>query len=241
MGLRNSDFKVQSIIFKIMRTIVYFFIYIFPFFIDAQQTSTFYKYILHKPTDTISLKPLIIFLHGSGESGDNPDLLKVHGPLKFLNNNKENNIDAYILVPQCPKGKSWETGILYGLVNKIISEYKIEKKAIHLTGLSMGAWGSWNFAIEHPEILASLVPIAGFVDRKPMLEICKLKDIPVWIFHGKFDDVIDVFYSKEVYKRLRKCSENVDFTIFQDANHDSWTRVYDNPEIYQWMLSQKKQ
>ena len=237
----NSVSAVQNIIFEIMRILFYFLTFFFPFFIVAQQSTTFYQYILHKPSDTIEPKPVIIFLHGSGESGDNPDLLKVHGPLKFLNIDKKNNIDAYILVPQCPKGKSWETEKLYGLLTKIISENKIDGKRIHMTGLSMGAWGSWNFAIEHPEFLASLVPIAGFVDRKPMLEICNLKDIPIWIFHGKLDDVIDVFYSMEVYKRLRKCSENVDFTIFQDAGHDSWTRVYDKPEIYQWMLSQKKE
>jgi predicted peptidase len=224
-----------------MRVVFYVLIFFFPVFIGAQQTSTFYKYILHKPTDTISPKPLILFLHGSGESGDNLDLLKVHGPLKYLSNSNENDIDAYILVPQCPTDQYWETTLLFELLEKVVADNKVDRNKIHFTGLSMGAWGIWNLAITHPEIPASLVAIAGFVDRIPMIEICKLENIQVRIFHGKQDDVVDVFYSQQIFNRLKKCSDKVDLQIFEDANHDSWTRVYDNAEIYQWMISKKKE
>lgn len=196
-----------------------------------------YQYALHKPKGK-EKKPLIIFLHGSGEKGTDIELVKAHGPFKYL---KSNEIDAYVLAPQCPKEVYWESESLYQLIQKIIAENKnIDTSRIYLTGLSMGAWGAWNLAFAHPDMFAALVPIAGFVDRVPMLENCKIKDIPTRIFHGLVDDVVDVRYSIDIYKKLKDCNKDIELTIFDDANHDSWTRVYDNPEIYKWMLLQRK-
>lgn len=197
----------------------------------------YYNYILNKPILTKDKKPLIVFLHGSGERGTNVDKVKIHGPLKYIENNK---LDAYILAPQCPDNEMWESESLFQLIQKIISENPIDPNRIYLTGLSMGGWGTWNLAYAHPELFAAVVPICGFVDRVPMLDPCSLKEIPIRIFHGLLDDVVDVNESIEVYKKLRNCSQNIELIIFDDANHDSWTRVYNNSEIYTWMLAQKK-
>jgi len=105
----------------------------------------------------------------------------------------------------------------------------------------MGAWGCWNLACSHPELFAALMPIAGYVDREPMTESCKMKNIPIRIFHGLLDDIVNVNYSIEIYKRLRICNKDIKLEIFDDAFHDSWSRVYDNPAIYEWLLKQKKQ
>ncbi|AWM14555.1 phospholipase [Flavobacterium sediminis] len=200
-------------------------------------TSYSYQYTLHKPKGK-DKKPLIIFLHGSGEKGHDIELVKVHGPFKYL---KTHELDAYVLAPQCPKEAYWEPESLYRLIQNIIKENKnIDESRIYLTGLSMGAWGAWNLAFAHPESFAALVPIAGFVDRVPMIENCKISKIPTRIFHGLVDDVVDVRYSIEIYKKLKNCNEDIELTIFDDANHDSWTRVYDDPEIYNWMLAQQK-
>lgn len=104
----------------------------------------------------------------------------------------------------------------------------------------MGAWGAWNLAFAHPEMFAAFVPIAGFVDRVPMIENCKIKDIPIRMFHGLLDDVVNVDYSISMYKKLKNCNKDIELTIFDDANHDSWSRVYDSKEIYDWMLQQIK-
>lgn len=196
------------------------------------------NYLLHVPGNTKQKKPLIIFLHGSGEKGNDLEKVKVHGPFKYLKNNK---LDAYVLAPQCPDNEYWDTEVLYRLIQKIQKENNIDDKRIYLTGLSMGGWGAWNLAFAHPEMFAALVPVAGFVDRVPMIENCKIKDIPTRIFHGLLDDVVDVSYSTVIYKKLKPCSRDIQLTIFDDANHDSWTRVYDNKEIYEWMLQQKKE
>lgn len=195
------------------------------------------NYVLYVPKEVKENKPLIIFLHGSGEKGNDIEKVKVHGPFKYLKNHE---IDAFVLAPQCPENEYWNSEALYNLILKIQKENKIDSNRIYLTGLSMGAWGAWNLAFAHPEVFAALVPIAGFVDRIPMIENCKIKAIPTRIFHGLLDDVVDVNYSISIYKKLQKCNPDVQLTIFDDANHDSWTRVYDNKDTYEWMLKQKK-
>jgi predicted peptidase len=194
-------------------------------------------YALHIPANTKEKKPLLIFLHGSGEKGTDIEKVKVHGPFKYL---KTHELDSYILAPQCPENEYWNEEVLYRLILKIQKENNIDSSRIYLTGLSMGAWGAWNLAFAHPETFAALVPIAGFVDRVPMIEDCKIKDIPTRIFHGLLDDVVNVDYSITIYKKLKSCNANVQLTVFDDANHDSWSRVYDNQDIYDWMFKQIK-
>lgn len=194
-------------------------------------------YALHIPANTKEKKPLLLFLHGSGEKGIDIELVKVHGPFKYL---KTNELDAYVLAPQCPENDYWDTEVLYHLIDKIKKENNIDANRIYLTGLSMGGWGAWNLAVAHPETFAALVPIAGFVDRLPLMDNCNLASIPIKIFHGLLDDVVDVNYAVAIYKKLKACNGNVSLTVFEDAGHDSWTRVYDNKEIYDWMLQQIK-
>lgn len=195
------------------------------------------EYALHIPANVKEKKPLIIFLHGSGEKGTDIEKVKVHGPFKYL---KTHELDAYVLAPQCPESEYWNEEVLYRLILKIQKENNIDSNRIYLTGLSMGGWGAWNLAFAHPETFAALVPIAGFVDRVPMIEDCKIKDIPTRIFHGLLDDVVNADYSVTIYKKLKSCNANVQLTLFDDANHDSWSRVYDNQEIYDWMFQQIK-
>ena len=145
-----------------------------------------------------------------------------------------------MLAPQCPENEYWDEEVLYRLIQKVVKDNNIDEKRIYLTGLSMGGWGAWNLAFAHPDMFAALVPIAGFVDRVPMIENCKIGEIPMRIFHGLLDDVVDVSYSTAIYKKLKPCAKDIELTIFDDANHNSWTRVYDTPAIYEWMLKQSK-
>nr|WP_315165526.1 prolyl oligopeptidase family serine peptidase [uncultured Flavobacterium sp.] len=194
-------------------------------------------FALHIPKNTKEKKPLIVFLHGSGEKGTDIEKVKEHGPFKYL---KSHDLDAYVLAPQCPENEYWNEEVLYRLILKIQKENNIDSNRIYLIGLSMGAWGAWNLVFAHPETFAALVPIAGYVDRIPMIENCKIAAIPTRIFHGLLDDVVNVEYSIAMYKKLKTCNNNVALTIFDDANHNSWTRVYDNQEIYDWMFKQTK-
>ncbi len=194
-------------------------------------------YALHLPSNLKEKKPLIVFLHGDGEKETDIEKVKIHGPFDYL---KTHKLDAYVLAPQCRENEKWSSEILYRLIQKIQKEYNIDNNKIYLTGLSSGGWATWNLALEHPDLFAALVPIASFVDLIELEEICKLKSIPIKIFHGLLDDVVTVDYPMNVYKALKKCDANIKMTIFDDANHNSWTRVYDNQEIYDWMFQQVK-
>ncbi|MCV9929177.1 prolyl oligopeptidase family serine peptidase [Flavobacterium sp. LS1R49] len=192
-------------------------------------------YALHIPADIKEKKPLLIFLHGSGEKGTDIEKVKIHGPFKYL---KDHKLDAYVLAPQCPENEEWDAEVLYRLILKIQKENNIDSDRIYITGLSLGGWGTWNLAFAHPDMFAAIVPISGFVDLIQLEQTCKIAKIPTRIFHGLMDDVVSIDYAIVVYKELKKCNSNVELTIFDDAGHDSWSRVYDNQEIYDWMFKQ---
>lgn len=194
-------------------------------------------YALHIPSESKEKKPLLIFLHGSGENGSDVEKVKIHGPFNYL---KNHNLDAYVLAPQCPEGQQWNPDFLYELILKIQKEYNIDKNRIYLTGLSSGGWGTWSLALKHPEMFAAVVPISGFVDLNQLEEICKTEAIPIRIFHGLLDDVVPVANDIEIYKELKKCNKDVELILFNNAGHDSWSKVYDNTEIYDWMFNQIK-
>ncbi|WP_409416890.1 prolyl oligopeptidase family serine peptidase [Flavobacterium sp. PS2] len=192
-------------------------------------------YALHIPADIKEKKPLLIFLHGSGEKGTDIEKVKIHGPFKYL---KDHKLDAYVLAPQCPEGEEWDAEVLYRLILKIQKENNIDSDRIYVTGLSLGGWGTWNLAFAHPDMFATIVPISGFVDLIQLEQTCKIAKIPTRIFHGLMDDVVNIDYAITIYKELKKCNSNVELTIFDDAGHDSWSRVYDNQEVYDWMFKQ---
>jgi predicted peptidase len=196
-----------------------------------------YGYVLQSPDNKKDKKALIVFLHGSGERGTDTEKVKIHGPLKYT---KTHKIDAYILAPQCPDNESWDAEMLYRLIQKIQKENNIDPQRIYLTGMSMGGLGAWQLSFKHPEMFAAVVPICGFINLMDDDEICNIKNIPTRIFHGALDDVVDVKFAIAIYRQLKECGGDVQMTIFDNANHDSWSRVYDNPETYDWMLKQTK-
>lgn len=195
-------------------------------------------YVLHKPINTKEKKPLIVFISGDGEKGTDLEKVKINGPLKYL---KTHQLDAYVLAPQCKEDENWDIESIYQLILKIQKENKIDSERIYVTGLSSGGWASWNLAFAHADLFAANVPVAGFVDLIQLEKACEIANIPTRIYHGLLDDVVNVNYAITIYKELKKCNtKDVQLTIFDDAGHDSWTRVYDNPEIYDWMFKQKR-
>lgn len=190
--------------------------------------------------------PLILFLHGLGDRGDNQNELvkvKTTGLPKYLEENSE--FPAIVLSPQCPKTHYWPQLLdkIENLIKIIEANYFIDKNRIYLTGLSMGGHGSWHLGLRNPELFAAIVPIAGFYsfpydDIPP--NICDLKDVPIWVFHGAKDTDVPASRSKIMVEALKKCGSNVRFTLYPDAHHDSWTETYHNPELYIWMFRQKR-
>lgn len=197
------------------------------------------RYLLFLPKDYVEEKkrwPLILFLHGAGERGDDLELIKRHGPPKIV---EEQEDFPFILVsPQCPKDGWWSNDFLNALLDEVVTRYRVDKDRIYVTGLSMGGFGTWNLAIEYPDRFAAIASICG--GGNP-LEACKLKHVPVWVFHGAKDNVVPIKKSEEMVNALRECGGNVKFTVYPEAGHDSWTETYNNPELYEWFLKHRRQ
>ena len=195
------------------------------------------SYIFDYPENAKGKVPLIVFLHGSGERGDNLEMVKAHSPFTYKNLFPE---PVAILAPQCPKDVWWDTEAVYYLIKEIQQKYQLDDSRIILTGLSMGGWGTLKLAMEHPELFSAVVPVCAPVDRLMKVRASQYKDLPMKIFHGGNDDVVSPVNSIEIYQEIKKVNKNVELTIFPDDNHNSWDSTYSNPKLYEWMLAQKK-
>ena len=181
--------------------------------------------------------PLIMFLHGAGERGDDLEKVKKHGPPKIVENQKD--FPFIVVSPQCPTGDWWtdKVEVLINLLDDIVARYKVDKQRIYLTGLSMGGYGTWSLASVHPERFAAIAPICGGGKRFMAM---RLKDIPVWVFHGAKDKTVPLKESEEMVNAIRNRGGNAKFTIYPDAGHDSWTETYNNQKLYDWFLEHRK-
>lgn len=182
--------------------------------------------------------PLLIFLHGVGETGTDVNKLKSIGLAKNI---EEGHQYPFIIIsPQeQDQGTGWNIQSLYSFYQKIIEKYPVDKDRVYLTGLSMGGFGTWNFAIMYPEIFAAIIPICGGTHYHDMLK--RIKKLPVWCFHGDADGVVPISESQKSVDELKANGGNVKFTVYPGVGHDSWTQTYLNQEIYDWLLQQKRE
>lgn len=196
------------------------------------------QYLLYLPEDYEKAEkeyPLVLFLHGAGERGNDIELVKRNGPPKLIEEGK--NFPFILVSPQCPEQTRWnyQTQSLIALLDEIESKYRVDKNRIYVTGLSMGGQGTWSLALTQPNRFAAIAPICGWTDT---WEVCKINHLPVWVFHGAKDNVVPVSESQQMFDALKQCgAENIKLTIYPEANHDAWTETYNNPELYNWLLS----
>jgi len=199
------------------------------------------RYLLYLPKGYGEKKeqkwPLMLFLHGAGERGSNIEIVKKHGPPKLVEQGRD--FPFIIVSPQCPSEAWWteKTDTLMALLDEIESKYAVDSNRVYLTGLSMGGFGSWTLGCRHPERFAAVAPICGGGE---WYLAGRLKDVPVWVFHGGKDSTVPLRESEDMVAALRRARGDVQFTVYPDANHDSWTETYNNPKLYEWFLSHRK-
>ncbi len=196
------------------------------------------NYLLYLPKDYEQKEsfPLMLFLHGAGERGDDLELVKIWGPPKLIAEGKD--FPFIVASPQCPKGRWWEPIELVALIDHISAHYKVDPDRVVVTGLSMGGFGSWSLAAYAPDRLAAIAPICGggntyWADR--------FTKIPVWAFHGAMDKAVPLQKSEEMVTAITKRGGNAKLTVYPDAGHNSWSATYANPELYEWLLQQRRQ
>lgn len=178
--------------------------------------------------------PLILFLHGSGERGDNLEQVKKHGLPKKLESGWE--CPFCIVAPQCPADSIWvyQLEALSVLLDSVSSQYRVDPGRVYLTGLSLGGTGTWYMAGAFPKRFAAIAPICGHNTGRSHCEL--FKHIPAWIFHGAKDPLIPVDEARQMEAALQSLGAEVRLTIYPDAAHDSWTPAYDDPDLYRWFL-----
>jgi predicted peptidase len=202
------------------------------------------KYVLFVPHKYDGDKefPLILFLHGAGERGDDgqlPVLQGIGNAIKFKN--KEKDFPFFVLFPQAAKNGSWKAGgpdaeRALAILAETQKNFKIDSKRIYLTGLSMGGGGTWSLAAAHPDKWAAIAPICGGGD--PGIAE-KIKDIPCWCFCGDKDGPKLLDGCRNMVKALKEAGGEPRYSEFPYVGHNSWDPAYATPELYTWLLSHK--
>ena len=179
--------------------------------------------------------PLVLFLHGAGQCGSDIEQVKEHGLPRCI---EEGADFPFLVVSPQSRNHGWDVDVLADVLDAIVERYNVDVNRIYVTGLSMGGFGAWRLAAHSPERFAAVVPICGGGDTE---QADRLTDLPIWAFHGAQDDVVPVRATREMVAAVKAAGGTVRYTEYPDATHDCWTRTYDNPELYAWLLDQKRQ
>ncbi|AWV98344.1 carboxylesterase family protein [Arcticibacterium luteifluviistationis] len=229
-------------------------------FTDSQGTELNYRILYPKNYQADKKYPLILFLHGAGERGnDNESQLK-HGSWVFTDKLKEN--PAIVILPQCPKEGYWssanitrdkypleinfnynnqETPALHAaieLTKSFIKTKKADKHRVYITGLSMGGMGTFEAVYRYPKLFAAAMPVCGGGEVSAYGK--KQAKIPFWIFHGDVDGVVDVQNSREMYAKLKSLNANVTYTEYPGVNHNSWDNAFKEEAYPTWFFQFKR-
>lgn len=228
-------------------------------FVPSQGDSLPYRLLRPEMEKAGEKYPLVLFLHGGGERGNDNDKQLVHGGQMFLNPVNREKYPAYVLIPQCPTDGYWaynsrptsfipaempinqDISMVFRTLRQLLESYlkmpEIDKDRIYIVGLSMGAMGTYDMVGRYPELFAAAIPICGTVNPKHLLNV---KDIAFRIFHGDADNVVPVLGSREAYKILKMIGVYVDYIEFPGCGHDSWTPAFNYPGFMEWLFKQKK-
>jgi len=227
-------------------------------FLDRSVTvqGTVYKFEVFVPEDWTAEKkwPVILFLHGSGERGDDGMLQTQVGIGRSIRFDRS-RYPAVIVMPQCRKDAWWPEAEMEEVAMKALDqsqeEFHGDPQRIYVTGLSMGGYGAWHLAGRYPGKFAAIVPICGGIlpphsegdggkqDDKPYVDAAKKigSGTPVWIFHGGDDDTVPVTESRRMAEAMKALGGEVHYTEYPGVGHDSWNKAYAEPELIPWMLS----
>jgi predicted peptidase len=178
--------------------------------------------------------PLILYLHGGRGRGDDLEKVMWYPIPKML---RETETFPFIVItPQCPTGEMWtDTELLVALLDDVTAKYPVDTDRVYLVGYSMGGHGAWYLAYKHPERFAAVAPMSGM--SNPWWAT-RLKDVPVWAFHGGNDDVVPVRETEEMAEALEKQGGNIKVTIVPDRTHRP-PMMEEHEQLFDWLLKQR--
>ena len=180
--------------------------------------------------------PLLIFLHGSGEAGNDLARLKVQGPPKIVEERQD--FPFIVVSPQIPdEALGFDPVTLNTMLDELIARLPIDTDRVYLTGLSLGGRWTYSWATLNPERFAAIAPISGDGNT---LSACRLKSVPVWAFHGAKDGNVSPQEDQEMVDAINACHGNARMTMYPDGGHDAWIPAYADPELYRWLLAHRR-
>ena len=182
--------------------------------------------------------PLLIFLHGSGERGMDLSAVTKWGPPHIVAAHP--GTPMLLASPQLELDGDWDVGKLDRLLADIRRRYRVDPARIYLTGLSLGGMATWRWALAHPDLFAAIAPVAA---KTPIDEACKLKDLPVWAFHGDDDGAVPLRGDVDMVDAVRACHGSVKpkLTVYPATDHFSWIPAYDDPALWRWLSEQRRE
>jgi len=213
--------------------------------------------LLYPDYDTLQKYPLVIFLHGSGERGNDNEAQLKWGVMNFASDKMMIAHPAIVIAPQCPLNMSWNnatenrsTRELYlksstskpmeltiALIQQLIKTMPIDTNRIYITGLSMGGYGTYDAIERYPHLFAAAVPVCGAGD---ISKASIIAHIPIWIFHGAKDPAVNPLYSSDMVIALLKAGSRPGFTLYPDVGHFSWLAAYSDFLMFDWLFKQHK-
>lgn len=221
----------------------------------ANNQSINYCWLSPKKINETEKYPLVIFLHGSGERGNDNEAQLRNGVLAFAENTLQGQHPCFVFAPQCPTGQKWSDydlqndlfwrdqptepmQVMMTAIDDIISKNPtIDKDRIYITGLSMGGLGTFDALLRRPDFFAAAIPVCGGAEPSMMSQI---KHIPMWITHGALDGAVPVEYSRNVVSVLQQYQSPIKYTEYSTLNHGIWQETFYNTAILEWLFSQKR-
>lgn len=208
--------------------------------IEYSGRSVKYQVCLPAGYDAAKAMPLILFLHGSGEAGDDGVKQSSVGIGPAIKKNPKGWAPYITVIPQKPKERGgWmdHEALMLGVVEKTKKEYKIDDARLYLTGLSMGGYGSWMLAAKTPGMWAAVAPVCG--GGNPA-DGPKLKDLPIWAFHGDKDNAVPLKKSQDMIDAIKAAGGEPKLTVYPGVGHNSWDKAYQDEKLWEWFLQHAK-
>ena len=221
--------------------------------INGNDTLPFRLYRSEKADTTTSALPLVVFLHGAGERGNDNVAQLTHCVRFFLEDTITNTYPFLLIAPQCPEGKRWvntdwslpehqmesepttEMHSVFTLIDDLIENGSVDSTHVYICGLSMGGFGVWDALQRQPKRFAAAIAICGGGD--PAYAV-GMKDSPVMIFHGLQDGVVMPARSQQMYEALTKAgNHNVILITYPEMGHGCWNQAFSTPGIFKWLFS----
>ena len=196
------------------------------------------EYLLYLPETYASGKPtpLLLYLHGGGDSGSEVARLKAQGLPKLLEAGM--TLPCIVLAPQNPYPEQlFPEAAVAALLDEVMATYRVDSERVYLTGYSRGGFGAWQLATQRPDVFAALVPVAA--GGLPTYAF-RLKDVPVWAFHGSQDEAVPLSYGTAMIEALRAAGGQAKLTVLETDHSGILEQTYRNPALYAWLLEQTK-